>query len=75
MGRNGPLGLGLEILPTGLGSKVGQNGPFYTTLGKIEDLRDFQINSFSSSFSTFSIQSGIFSILQFIGSKCVTILK
>ena len=32
MGQNGPLGLGLEILPTGLGSKVCQNGPFYTTI-------------------------------------------
>ena len=31
MGQNGPLGLGLEILPTGLGSKMGQNGPFYIT--------------------------------------------
>ena len=31
VGQNSPLGLGLEILPTGLGSKVGQNGPFYTT--------------------------------------------
>ena len=31
MGQNGPLGLDLELLPTGLGSKVGQNGPFYTT--------------------------------------------
>ena len=32
MGQNGPLDLGLEILPTGLGSKVGQNGPFYLCL-------------------------------------------
>ena len=31
MGLNCPLDLGLEILPTGLGFKVGQNGPFYTT--------------------------------------------
>ena len=31
MGYNGPLDLGLKILPTGLGFKVGQNGPFYTT--------------------------------------------
>ena len=31
VGQNGPLGLDLEILLTGLGSKVGQNGPFYTT--------------------------------------------
>ena len=31
MGYNGPLDLGMKILPTGLGFKVGQNGPFYTT--------------------------------------------
>ena len=32
MCQNGPLDLGLEILPTGLESKVCQNGPFYTTV-------------------------------------------
>ena len=35
MCQNGPLGLGLEILPTGLESEVCQNGPFYTTFSEL----------------------------------------
>ena len=40
MRQNAPLGLGLKILPTGLGFKARQNAPFYTTqsggfLGKL----------------------------------------
>ena len=31
MRQNAPLDLGLKILPTGLGFKVPQNAPFYTT--------------------------------------------
>ena len=31
MGENAPLDLGLKVLPTGLGFKVGKNTPFYTT--------------------------------------------
>ena len=40
MGQNCPSGLSLEILPTGLGSKVGLNGPFYTTSGATEHFKD-----------------------------------
>ena len=60
MDQNAPLGLGLEILFMGFGSKVGQNAPFYTTFIKnflskcdqihtfIEEILDGELHFFCS---------------------------
>ena len=47
MRQNAPLDLGLKILPTGLGFKVRQNAPFYTTISNTKSISSWKYKGLS----------------------------